>query len=52
MTRYTISYDGFVSNLANNEEEAYAKANKYLSRANLINDGEEGEWYIGEAEEA
>lgn len=51
MTRYTVNYDGFVSILANSEDEAYAKANKYLSSANLINDGEEGEWNIGEADQ-
>jgi hypothetical protein len=51
MGSYVIGYDGFITITAKNEEEAYDKANKYLSKANLTNDGSVGEWYVGEAEE-
>jgi hypothetical protein len=52
MGKYVVGYDGFITLTAKNEEEAYTKANKYLSKSNLINDGDKGEWYVGEAEEA
>jgi len=51
MGRYVIGYDGFITLTAKSEEEAYAKANKYLSKSKLINDGDRGEWYVVEAEE-
>jgi hypothetical protein len=51
MGKYSVGYDGFIIVNAKNEEEAYDKANKYLSKTNLINDGDEGEWYLTEAEE-
>jgi hypothetical protein len=50
MDRYTVSFDGFITVTAKNEEDAYAKANAYLSESNLVNDGDEGEWYVGEAQ--
>jgi hypothetical protein len=52
MTKYVVNFDGFITVTAKSEEEAYAKANAYLSESNLVNDGDEGEWYVGEAEEA
>jgi hypothetical protein len=51
MGKYSVGYDGFIIVNAKNEEEAYEKANKYLSKSSLINDGDEGEWYVVEAEE-
>jgi hypothetical protein len=51
MGKYSIGYDGFIIVDANDEEEAYDKANKYLSKTGLVNDGDEGEWYLTEAEE-
>lgn len=52
MTQWIIGYDGFITVTADNEEQAFEKANAYLSNANLINDGDEGEWYLISAEEA
>jgi hypothetical protein len=51
MKKYSVGYDGFITVEAENEEEAYDKANKYLSKTGLVNDGDEGEWYLAEAEE-
>jgi hypothetical protein len=51
MGKYVVAYDGFLTVSAENEEEAYKEANKVLSRKNLPNDGNESEWYVGEAEE-
>jgi hypothetical protein len=51
MGKYVIGYDGFITVEAKDEEEAYDKANKYLSKTGLVNDGDEGEWYLTEAEE-
>jgi hypothetical protein len=51
MGKYVIGYDGFITITAKSEEEAYAKANKYLSKSSLVNDGDKGEWYVVEAEE-
>lgn len=51
MKDYVIGYDGFITITASNEEEAYDKANKYLSKSNLVNDGDKGEWYVIESEE-
>jgi|1048.fasta_scaffold36415_2 hypothetical protein len=51
MGKYVIGYDGFITVTAKNEEEAYEKANSYLSKSKLINDGDKGEWYVAEAEE-
>jgi hypothetical protein len=52
MGKYVIGYDGFITVTADNEELAFEKANKYLSNTNLINDGDEGEWYLINIEEA
>jgi hypothetical protein len=51
MKEYVVGYDGFITLTAKSEEEAYTKANKYLSKSNLVNDGDKGEWYVVEAEE-
>lgn len=50
MDKFVVNFDGWITVNANNEEEAYAKANAYLSKSNLVNDGDEGEWYVGEAQ--
>jgi len=52
MKKFIIGYDGFITVTADNEELAFEKANKYLSSTNLINDGDEGEWYLISSEEA
>lgn len=49
--QYSVSYTGWVIVTAKSEEEAYEKANKYLSEADLINDGDEGEWMLDECYE-
>jgi hypothetical protein len=51
MGKYVIGYDGFITINAKSDEEAFSKANKYLSKSNLINDGDKGEWYVVEVEE-
>ena len=51
MGKFVVAYDGFLTVSAKDEEEAYREANKILSRKNLPNDGNESEWYVGEAEE-
>jgi len=51
MGKYVIGYDGFITVSAKTEEDAYEMANKYLSKSGLVNDGDKGEWYVGEAEE-
>ena len=51
MGKYVIGYDGFITINAKSDEEAFRKANKYLSKSNLINDGDKGEWYVIEMEE-
>jgi hypothetical protein len=50
MDKWVVNFDGFITVKANSEEEAYEKANAYLSQSNLVNDGDEGEWYVGEAQ--
>jgi len=50
MDKWIVNFDGFITVKANSEEEAYEKANAYLSQSNLVNDGDEGEWYLGEAQ--
>lgn len=50
MDKYVVHFDGWITVSANNEEQAFEQANAYLSYANLINDGDEGEWYLGEAQ--
>jgi len=50
MDKWVVNFDGFITVTAKTEEEAYEKANAYLSKSNLINDGDEGEWYVGEAQ--
>jgi flagellar basal body rod protein FlgF len=50
MDKYFVHFDGWIAVNANNEEEAYAKTNAYLSKSGLIDDGEKGEWYLGEAQ--
>ena len=52
MTQWIIGYDGFITVTAENEEQAFELANAYLSNTKLINDGENGEWYLISAEEA
>lgn len=50
MDKIVVSFDGWIIVDANDAEEAYAKANAYLSKSRLYNDGEKGEWYLGEAQ--
>ena len=50
MTQYVVNFDGFITITAQDEGEAYEKANAYLSKSNLVNDGDEGEWYLGEVQ--
>lgn len=52
MGKYVVGYDGFIVVTAKDEEQAFEKANKYLSKADLVNDGDEGEWYLISCEEA
>ena len=51
MAEYVVNYDGFFTVTANNMQEAEQKANEYLSNADLMNDGADGEWYLGEIDE-
>jgi hypothetical protein len=51
MGKFVIGYDGFITVTADNEEQAFEKANAYLSNADLINDGDEGEWYLISSEQ-
>ena len=51
MKRFIIGYDGFVTVMAEDEKQAFEKANTYLSESSLINDGDKGEWYLISSEE-
>jgi hypothetical protein len=51
MGKFIIGYDGFITVTAKNEELAFEKANKYLSNTTLVNDGDEGEWYLISSEQ-
>ena len=46
MTRYAVSYEGWLIIEADDEDTAVSAANLMLSRADLINDGEYGEWEL------
>jgi hypothetical protein len=46
MDNYVIGFDGFITVTASSEEKAFEKANAYLSKSNLVNDGDTGEWYL------
>jgi hypothetical protein len=48
---FTIGYDGWITVQADNLDTAFEMANKILSKSNLTNDGELGEWYITNSEE-
>lgn len=50
MAKWVVNFDGFITVTAKTEEEAYEKANAYLSKSNLVNDGDKGEWYVGEVQ--
>lgn len=52
MSQWIIGYDGFITVTADNEEQAFEKANAYLSNADLVNDGDEGEWYLTSIKDA
>jgi hypothetical protein len=43
---YAVSYEGWMLVQAASEDHAYEKANAMLSKSNLINDGDEGEWEL------
>jgi hypothetical protein len=51
MTKYAVSYEGWLIVEADNEETAMSAANLMLSRADLTNDGEYGEWMLAGVEE-
>jgi hypothetical protein len=48
---YAVSYEGWVLVQAASEDDAYEKANAILSKSNIINDGDEGEWSLTYATE-
>jgi hypothetical protein len=43
---YAVSYEGWMLVQAASEDHAYEKANAILSKSNIINDGDEGEWEL------
>lgn len=51
MAVFEIGYDGFMRVTAKDEKAAMDKANAILSKAKLINDGENGEWYLISSEQ-
>jgi hypothetical protein len=51
MKRYAVSYEGWLIIEADDEGTAASAANLMLSRANLINDGEYGEWLLADITE-
>ena len=51
MKQFIVGYDGFITVTAKTEDEAFEKANKYLSESNLVNDDDEGGWYLISCEE-
>ncbi len=51
MAVFEIGYDGFMRITAANEDKAMQKANAILSKSGLINDGDEGEWYLISSEQ-
>jgi hypothetical protein len=51
MKRYAVSYEGWLIIEADDEDTAASAANLMLSRADLINDGEYGEWLLADITE-
>lgn len=51
MKKYLVDYDGWIVVEAKNENEAHNKANEYLSKSKLTNDGDVGEWFVTEIQE-
>ncbi len=46
MGKFIVGYDGFLTVDAKDESQAFEKATVYLNLANLVNDGDKGEWYV------
>jgi hypothetical protein len=51
MKRYAVSYEGWLIIEADDEDTAASAANLLLSRSDLINDGEYGEWLLADITE-
>jgi hypothetical protein len=51
MKRYAVSYEGWLIIEANDEDTAASAATLMLSRTDLINDGEYGEWMLADITE-
>jgi hypothetical protein len=48
---FVVNYEGWLLIEATDEQAAATAANEILSSSNIINDGGNGEWYLGEIEE-
>ena len=51
MKKYAVSYEGWIIIEADDEDTAASAANLMLSRTDLINDGEYGEWLLADITE-
>ena len=49
--RYVVNYEGWLIIEAPTMDEAMDEANKLLTKWEVTNDGDLGEWYLGEVEE-
>lgn len=52
MKRWAVSYEGWVIVEAETQDEALDETNKLLEEWNVLNDGELGEWYLGDVDNA
>jgi len=50
MPKWDVNYDGWLVIEADTEKQAYEIANQMMSGYGIVNDGENGEWYLGSAD--
>ena len=50
MPKWDVNYDGWLVIEADTEKQAYETANQMMSGYGIVNDGENGEWYLGSAD--
>lgn len=46
MPKWDINYDGWLVVEADTEKQACEIANEMLSKSGIVNDGDNGEWYL------